>query len=59
MMPEFDVLIVPIEKMNDPNVRPKSVQIKASNMREAVNLALKFNPGCAAHPSNVMKNRNA
>ena len=71
-MPVFDVPIIRIEvaqaidryldgesKIARPNVQPKIVQIRATSMREAVNLALKANPGWAAHPSNIMKARNA
>lgn len=45
-------------KIARPNVQPRSVQIVAGSMREALILAVKFYPGWAAS-SNIMKARNA
>jgi hypothetical protein len=42
-----------------PDIQPKLVKIVAGSLREAVTLAEKFNPGWIAHPSNIMKARNA
>jgi hypothetical protein len=45
-------------KVARPNVQPKMVPIKASSIHEARKLALKLNPGWAAHQSNIMKARD-
>jgi hypothetical protein len=46
-------------KVARPDVKPKIVQIVARSKREALELALKYYPGWAAHTSNIMKTRNA